>query len=121
MMKCIYNFFILSTLLASCAIVQSNIIKENKRNINDNSQINEENFSETISTDNNNNNDVDDATISSMSTSDQIRLLTKQLAALSTRRREDYKLLENSLKKYVRKNSLQFSDVDMRTELDQLR
>ena len=53
---------------------------------------------------------------------EQVQLLSKQLSALMTRRREDYKMLENSLKKYVRKNSAQFTDTaDVRAELEQLR
>lgn len=66
----------------------------------------------------NNNNDNNDVV---MTLEDQVQLLSKQLNALMTRRREDYKMLENSLKKYVRKNSLQFLDKDIKNELDQLR
>lgn len=56
-----------------------------------------------------------------LSTNDQIGLLSKQMNALSTRRLEDYKLLENSLKNFVRKNALQFTDTSVQDELDKLR
>ena len=52
------------------------------------------------------------------SVNDKVNLLTKQLGALSLRRREDYKLLEISLQKYVRKYSL---DIDIKKELNDLR
>ncbi|XP_053662908.1 protein scabrous [Anopheles marshallii] len=52
---------------------------------------------------------------------DQVRLLSKQLNALTYQRREDYKMLENSLKKYVRKNAAEITDAQIREELDQLR
>lgn len=52
---------------------------------------------------------------------DQVRLLSKQMSALMNRRREDYKMLETSLKNSVRKNSQQFGDVEMRSELAKLR
>jgi hypothetical protein len=125
MMKCVYNFFIFSTLLATWAVVvvHTNVIKDDNKPLShgdNNGQINEENFSESISTDSGDN-DVDETAIASLSANDQIRLLTKQLAALSNHRREDYKMLENSLKKYVRKNALQMTEVDVRAELDQLR
>lgn len=57
----------------------------------------------------------------SLSLENQVRLLSKQMSALMERRREDYKLLEDSLKKSVRKNSMEFGDIDLRTELNQLR
>ncbi|XP_055606167.1 protein scabrous [Uranotaenia lowii] len=56
-----------------------------------------------------------------LSLEDQVRLLTKQLNALTNQRREDYKMLENSLKKYVRKNSMQLTNAEIRDELDHLR
>ncbi|XP_023160429.2 protein scabrous [Drosophila hydei] len=53
---------------------------------------------------------------------DQVRLLTKQLNALMTRRREDYELLEHNLRKSLRLTTDAASvDADMRSELDQLR
>ncbi|XP_034475987.1 protein scabrous [Drosophila innubila] len=53
---------------------------------------------------------------------DQVRLLTKQLNALMTRRREDYELLEHNLRKSLRLTTNAASvDADMRSELDQLR
>lgn len=52
---------------------------------------------------------------------DQVRLLSKQMSALMNRRREDYKMLENSLKKSVRQNSVQFGDSELRSELVKLR
>lgn len=52
---------------------------------------------------------------------DQVRLLSKQMSALMDRRREDYKILETSLKNSVRKNSMQFGDVETRSELAKLR
>lgn len=56
-----------------------------------------------------------------LSLEDQVRLLTKQLNTLTNQRREDYKMLENSLKKYVRKNSVQLTNAEIREELDQMR
>lgn len=54
--------------------------------------------------------------------SDQVRLLTKQLNALMTRRREDYELLEHNLRKSLRLTTDAASvDADVRSELDQLR
>lgn len=58
---------------------------------------------------------------SEMSVEDHVHLLTKQLNALMTRRREDYKLLENSLKKYVLKNSMEVAEIDVKEELSILR
>lgn len=58
---------------------------------------------------------------SEMSVEDHVHLLTKQLNALMTRRREDYKLLENSLKKYVLKNSMEVAEIDVKEELSTLR
>lgn len=58
---------------------------------------------------------------SEMSVEDHVHLLTKQLNALMTRRREDYKLLENSLKKYVLKNSMEVAEIDVKEELNILR
>lgn len=55
------------------------------------------------------------------SVNDKVILLTKQLGALSLRRRDDYKMLEISLQKYVRKNSLQLLDIDIKNELNDLR
>ncbi|EDW02021.1 protein scabrous [Drosophila grimshawi] len=58
----------------------------------------------------------------SLELGDQVRLLTKQLNALMTRRREDYELLEHNLRKSLRLTSSAASvDADMRSELDQLR
>ncbi|XP_062543689.1 protein scabrous [Armigeres subalbatus] len=56
-----------------------------------------------------------------LSLEDQVRLLTKQLNTLTNQRREDYKMLENNLKKYVRKNSVQLTNAEIREELDQMR
>lgn len=52
---------------------------------------------------------------------DKVNLLSKQMTALLSRRREDYKLLENSLKNYVMKNSFQYSDINLEKELSSLR
>lgn len=65
---------------------------------------------------------VDDANSSEqLSLEDQVRLLTKQMDALMTRRREDFKLLENNLKKSMRKNAQQYADADVQAELEKLR
>ncbi|XP_049540992.1 protein scabrous [Anopheles darlingi] len=56
-----------------------------------------------------------------LSVDEQVRLLAKQLNALTYQRREDYKMLEGSLKKYVRKNAAELTDGQIREELDQLR
>uniref|UniRef100_A0A1B0CV60 Fibrinogen C-terminal domain-containing protein n=2 Tax=Lutzomyia longipalpis TaxID=7200 RepID=A0A1B0CV60_LUTLO len=47
--------------------------------------------------------------------------MSKQLDALMTRRREDYQLLEENLKKFVRQNAQQYTTVDVREEINQLR
>ncbi|XP_034107079.1 protein scabrous [Drosophila albomicans] len=53
---------------------------------------------------------------------DQVRLLSKQLNALMTRRREDYEMLEHNLRKSLRLTTdAAHVDADMRSELDQLR
>lgn len=52
---------------------------------------------------------------------EQVQLLEKQLTALTMRRREDYQLLENNLKKYILESAREFSDIDIQTELRSLR
>lgn len=52
---------------------------------------------------------------------DQVHLLKNQMSALMNQRREDYKMLENSLKKTMKKNSMQLSDLDLKAEVIQLR
>uniref|UniRef100_A0A182LS33 Uncharacterized protein n=1 Tax=Anopheles culicifacies TaxID=139723 RepID=A0A182LS33_9DIPT len=64
---------------------------------------------------------ADSARFEALTLDDQVRLLSKQLNALTYQRREDYKMLENSLKKYVRKNAAEITDAQIREELDQLR
>lgn len=76
--------------------------------------------------DDDDNNDMEDSdnlsnNDKSMSSEDQIKLLTKQLGALVNQRREDYKMLEASLKKYVKNNAASFVDEDIRVELEKLR
>lgn len=56
-----------------------------------------------------------------LSLEDQVSLLSKQMSILMNQRREDYKMLENSLKKTMRKNSMQLSDLDLKAEVIQLR
>lgn len=82
-----------------------------------------ENNGGVVVDDNNNNNYVDDEynDDKSMSSVDQIKLLSKQLSALMNRRREDYKLLETSLKNYVKTNAAKIVDEDIRVELERLR
>ncbi|XP_053674427.1 protein scabrous [Anopheles nili] len=65
--------------------------------------------------------DADGQRFEALSLEDQVRLLSKQLNALTYQRREDYKMLENGLKKYVRKNAAEITDAQIREELDQLR
>lgn len=65
--------------------------------------------------------ELEEAPTPVLSLEDQVRLLTKQLNALTNQRREDYKSLENNLKKYVRKNSAQLTGAEIREELDALR
>lgn len=65
--------------------------------------------------------DGDSINLKMLPLTDQVNLLQKQLNALMTRRREDYKLLENNLKKYIRDTATQFSDVDIQDELHNLR
>ena len=67
---------------------------------------------------------TENADESTQSLKDQVRLLSKQMTALMNRRREDYKMLENSLLNSVRKKSAsQFggSDSGIHSELIQLR
>lgn len=52
---------------------------------------------------------------------DQVNLLSKQLTALTMRRREDYQLLENNMKKHILDSAREFSDVDIKTELRNLK
>lgn len=52
---------------------------------------------------------------------EQIQLLSKQLKALTERRQDDLKSLENSLRKYVRKNAVQILNEDLKRELEDLR
>ncbi|XP_052873660.1 protein scabrous-like [Anopheles cruzii] len=66
-------------------------------------------------------NRADSERFEALAVDDQVRLLSKQLNALTYQRREDYKMLENSLKKYVRKNAAEITDAQLREELDQLR
>lgn len=56
-----------------------------------------------------------------LSLEDQVHLLKSQMSALMNQRREDYKMLENSLKKTMKKNSMQLSDLDLKAEVIQLR
>lgn len=56
-----------------------------------------------------------------LSLEDQVRLLTKQMNALMTHRREDFKLLESNLKKSMRKNAAQYADADVQAEVEKLR
>ncbi|XP_041770755.1 protein scabrous [Anopheles merus] len=65
--------------------------------------------------------DADSERFDALTLEDQVRLLSKQLNALTYQRREDYKMLENGLKKYVRKNAAEITDAQIREELDQLR
>lgn len=58
---------------------------------------------------------------SALTLEDQVRLLTKQLSALTMRRREDYKMLEESLKTSVRKSAQQFGQAELREEVLKLR
>lgn len=53
--------------------------------------------------------------------SNQIKLLTKQLNALNERRRDDYKSLENNMKKYIRKNIGGILNEEIRKEMELLR
>lgn len=56
-----------------------------------------------------------------LSLEDQVHLLKNQMSALMNQRREDYKMLENSLKKTMKKNSMQLADSDLKAEVIQLR
>lgn len=59
--------------------------------------------------------------VDALSLEDQVHLLKNQMSALMNQRREDYKMLENSLKKTVKKNSMQLADLDLKAEVIQLR
>ena len=52
---------------------------------------------------------------------DQVQLLQKQLDALTMRRREDYQLLEDHLKKFLVESAREFSDIDVQRELRHLK
>lgn len=56
-----------------------------------------------------------------LSLKEEVALLEKQLTALTMRRREDYQLLENNLKKYILETAKQFSDMDIQAELRDLK
>ncbi|XP_058456228.1 protein scabrous [Malaya genurostris] len=56
-----------------------------------------------------------------LSLEDQVRVLTKQLNTLTNQRLEDYKMLEDNLKKFVRKNSIELTNAEIREELDHMR
>lgn len=69
----------------------------------------------------NNENHNDLNVLSSLSSEEQIKLMSKQLYALTQHRKEDYQLLEKSLQKYMKTNLLSLVDEDIRTELEKLR
>ena len=52
---------------------------------------------------------------------DEINVLKKQLNILMVRRRDDYKMIENSIKKSIKKNISQYLDTNIRNEVIQLR
>lgn len=56
-----------------------------------------------------------------MSLEDQVRLLSKQMSALMTHRREDYQMLEESLKISVHKSAQQFGQAELHEEVLKLR
>lgn len=56
-----------------------------------------------------------------LSLEDQVRLLSKQMSALMTHRREDYKMLEESLKSSVHKSAQQFGQAELHEEVLKLR
>lgn len=65
---------------------------------------------------------IEASSVNQLSLKDQVRVLTRQLSALTKRQRADYKSLEQHLRKSVRKATKQFVDeLDMRHELEQLR
>lgn len=78
-----------------------------------------------------NNNDFDDEsdihanaktiTATQSTVDEQIKLLSKQLNALTERRQDDLKSLESNLRKYVRKNAVQILNEDLKRELEDLR
>lgn len=56
-----------------------------------------------------------------MSLEDRVLLLSKQMSALMTHRREDYKMLEESLKSTVHKSAQQFGQAELHEEVLKLR
>lgn len=56
-----------------------------------------------------------------MSVNDQISVLSRQLNMLTSRRSEDYQMLERSLHSYVQKHLEQYLNVDIKKELKDLR
>lgn len=106
------------------ANINSDIIKHDNINgvliqsIDVNSDYNND---DEVDDDENDNKNNDHNELSSLSSDEQIKLLSKQLEALTQKRREDYQLLENNLKKYFKKNLISVVDEDVRKELEHLR
>uniref|UniRef100_A0A336LHT5 CSON010435 protein n=1 Tax=Culicoides sonorensis TaxID=179676 RepID=A0A336LHT5_CULSO len=113
-------------------------IDHNNNHNNDNDENNKILDDEVISNNNNysdddDNDDFDDdddddklkndkiKQVTSQSIDDQIKLLSKQLNALTERRQDDLKSLENNLRKYVRKNAVSILNEDLKRELEDLR
>lgn len=98
-------------------VISSNSDNNNDSDYSDNEDVDDEN------------NDFDDdpdkgKTIKDTAQStidEQIKLLSKQLNALTERRQDDLKSLESSLRKYVRKNAIQILNEDLKRELEDLR
>lgn len=62
------------------------------------------------------------SSVNQLSLKDQVRMLTRQLSALTKRQRSDYKSLAQHVRKSARKATKQFIDeLDIRHELEQLR
>lgn len=112
---CIFGGFIIP-------LTQSNVISD-KSTLKDNDVLRDEDklLLDIVSSESDSSSSSADVDFDDLSLEDQVRLLSKQMSALMTRRREDYKMLETSLKNSVRKNSQQFGDLDLRNELNQLR
>lgn len=113
---------------SSIGINEVKIGHNNNNNHNNNKILDDEVISNEndYSDNNDDDDDFDDESDTQHKTSpatvdEQIKLLSKQLNALTERRQDDLKSLESNLRKYVRKNAVQILNEDLKRELKDLR
>lgn len=112
---------------SSIGINEVKIGHNNNNNHNNNKILDDEVISNENDYSDNDDDDFDDEsdtqhkTQSAKTVDEQIKLLTKQLNALTDRRQDDLKSLESNLRKYVRKNAVQILNEDLKRELEDLR